>query len=317
MINKQVITQILAALTVVFCFQQLSHSQAEYPGVVKTYVRINDNNKQIKASKISISTEILTAGGKEDTIKYTIYDTDGYLVKEVAKVDTSSDKRGEFITRNYTYIYNNYKLLTDKIDSTESTIKRYYLKYDELYNVTAEEMFVNNKLAQKYEYEYDDLSRVIESNFRDLVNDCRITETYDYDSYNNLVKITTRNRCIPGDNKAVETKYNYAYDKDYRILEKKTNLPGSEFKSESFVYTADGKPESSSEITGTDHFIKRKYTYDKNSVRIQKTETKAELTSVSDLQIKYDNSGNRLIEEYFDQNGKVLYTYKFIYTYYK
>ena len=49
----------------------------------------------------------------------------------------------------------------------------------------------------------------------------------------------------------------------------------------------------------------------------KKTETKAELTSVSDLQIKYDNSGNRLIEEYFDQNGKVLYTYKFIYTYYK
>ncbi len=111
MINKQVITQILAALSVVFCFQQLSHSQAEYPGVVKTYVRINDNNKQIKASKISISTEILTAGGKEDTIKYTIYDTDGYLVKEVAKVDTSADKKGEFITKNYTYIYNNYKLL--------------------------------------------------------------------------------------------------------------------------------------------------------------------------------------------------------------
>jgi len=317
MINKQVIAQILAALSFVLCFQQFTLSQAEYPGVVKTYVRINENHKQIKSSKISISTEILTSGGKEDTIKYTIYDTDGYIIKEVSKVDTSSEKKGEFITRNFAYIYDNYKLLTEKIDSNESTVKRYYIKYDELYNITAEEMFANNKLAQKFEYEYDDLSRVIESNFRDLVNDCRITENYDYDSYNNLVKITTKNRCTPGDNKAVETKYSYAYDKDYRILEKKTILPGSEFKSESFIYKADGKPESSSEITGTDHFIKRKYTYDKNSVRIQKTETKAELTSVSDLQIKYDNSGNRLIEEYFDQNGKVLYTYKFIYTYYK
>ncbi|HRJ86195.1 MAG TPA: hypothetical protein PK753_11020 [Ignavibacteria bacterium] len=317
MTKKLLLFRYFSSFCVILIFTQFVYAQAEYPRAVNTYLRLNEDNKQVKASKISITTEVLSTNGKEDTIKYTIYDSDGYIVKEYSKLDTSAEKSGQFVNRNLTFIYNIYKLLTEKIDSSESQVKKYYLKYDDLYNITSEEMFVNNKLAQKYEYEYDDLSRLIESNLRDLVQECRITENYDYDSYNNLVKITTRNKCPGGTDKPVEVKYNYAYDKDYRILEKKTILPGSDFRAESFTYTPEGKPASSSEIIGTNFFIKRLYTYDKNSVRIQKTQTKEELSTVSDLVIKYDNSGNRLIEEYYDPEGKILYTYKFIYTYYK
>ncbi len=183
-------------------------------------------------------------------------------------------------------------------------------------NITDEELFIHNKLVQKYSYEYDDLSRLIESTQYDIANDCKIIESYDYNSYNNLVKLAVKNKCIQGEGKPLETKYNYTYDNSYRILENKTIATSGEYKTETFTYTADGKPESSYEITGKDSYIKRQYTYDKNNVRIQKTEVKEELSKSSDVIITYDKFGNRLEEEYFDPNGKLIYTYKFIYTYY-
>lgn len=316
MINKRVIFRIFYIIIVSSSFGFQLYAQAEYPRAVKTYLKVNDNAKIIKQAKISTAIEILVSGERADTIKISYYDQDGFLLKESSKIDTSFDKKGEYITRKFSYVYNNFKLLTEKFDSTFSSPKKYYLKYDEFYNITDEQVFVNNKLSQKYEYEYDDLSRLIESTQKDMVNDCKITENYVYDSYNNLVKITTVNKCIPGEDKPIETKYNYTYDKEYRILEKKTNSTAGEFKTETFTYTADGKPESSYEITGKDTYISRKYTYDNNSVRIKKVETTGELSSSSDILIKYDKFGNRLLEEYYDPAGKLLYSYKFVYNYY-
>lgn len=313
---QRVTFRALLIIFAVFGIQQILYTQAEYPRAVRTYLKINDNAKLIKQSKISISTEILQITGKEDTVKMVFYDPDGYMLKETVKIDTSVDKKGEFITRKFSYIYNNFKLLTEKIDSSSSSPKKYTLKYDELYNITDEEVFINNKLTQKYDYEYDDLSRLIESSMKDLVNDCRIVDTYDYDSYNNLVLSTTKNKCIPGEDKPILVKYNYKYDKDYRILGKITSSSAGEYKTETFTYTADGKPESSYEISGKDSYITRKYVYDNNTVRIKKIETIGELSTSSDILIKYDQNGNRLIEEYYDTEGKLLYSYKFVYNYY-
>ena len=148
------------------------------------------------------------------------------------------------------------------------------------------------------------------------MNDCKVIEIYDYNSYNNLVKTVITNKCIQGDNKPVEFKYNYTYDNSYRILEKTTISTAGENKRETFTYTADGKPETSYELINKDSYINRKYTYDKNTVRIQRTEVKEELSTSTDVLIKYDKFGNRLEEEYFDPNGKLIYTYKFIYTNY-
>lgn len=316
MINRRLTYRAFLIFCVIVVNVEFSYAQAEYPRSVKTYLKINDNAKQIKQSKISISTEILISGGREDTLRVSVYDQDGFILKELAKVDTSSDKKGEYITKNYSYVYNNYKLLTEKVDSTYSSPKKYYLKYDEFYNITDEDVFVNNKLVQKYEYEYDDLSRLIETTQKDVVYDCKIIDTYDYDSYNNLVKVISRNRCLQGENKPLETKYNYTYDKDYRILEKRTNSTSGEVKTETFTYTADGKPESSYEITGKDSYISKKYIYENNSVRIKKIETIGELSMSSDILIKFDKAGNRILEEYFDPSGKLLYSYKFVYNYY-
>ncbi len=148
------------------------------------------------------------------------------------------------------------------------------------------------------------------------MNDCKITELYDYDSYNNLVKITIKNKCTGGEDKPIETKFNYIYDKEYRILEKKTSSSSGEYKTETFTYTADGKPATSYEIPGKDAYINKKYIYDKNTIRIQKTEVNGELSISSEILITLDKNGNRLTEQYFDNSGKLLYTYKFIYTFY-
>lgn len=316
MVIKQATYRAFLLFCVFFLTGSDCFAQAEFPRAIRTYIKINENAPQVKKSRISKSTEILVLPGSEDTMKVTYYDPDGYILTETSLVDTSTGKKGEFITRKYYFVYNNYKLLTEKIDSTSANTKKYYLKYDEFYNVTEEQLFVQNKQVQKCEYEYDDLSRLTESEMRDILNDCKVMETYDYDSYNNLVRVTVRNKCIPGEDKPIETKYNYTYDKEYRILEKKTIATSGEYKTETFTYTTEGKPETSYEITGKDTYITRKYIYENNTVRIKKTETIGELTSTSDILIKYDKNGNRILEEYYDPAGKVLYSYKFVYNYY-
>ncbi len=313
--KKKIFRLILALIAFLSCNCALL-AQAEYPRVLKTYLKINDNAKQIKDAKIKSSIEILSSNGRLDTIKISNYASDGFILNEISKIDTSRDKKGEYITRSYSYIYNNFRLLIEKFDSSGVNLKKYYLKYDEFYNITDEELFILNKLVQKYSYEYDDLSRLIESTQKDIANDCKVIETYDYNSYNNLVKMVTVNKCIGGEGKPLETKFIYTYDNSYRILGKTTNATSGDKKTETFTYNADGKPESSYEMTGTDSYTNRKYTYDKNTVRILKTDVKGELSISSDVLIKYDKFGNRLEEEYFDPSGKLIYTYKFIYTYY-
>lgn len=299
-----------------FLWFNSAFAQAEYPAAIKSYIKLNENAKLIKDAKISRCIEILNIDGREDTVKVSYYDKDGYIISELSKIDTSSGKTNEFINQKLYFFYNNNKLLSDKIDSTYSMAKRYRLKYDELYNLTDDELFINNKLVQKNSFEYDDLSRMIEAVTKDIIHECKNVVNYKYDSYNNLVLIIENNKCVPVSNKPVETKYNYTYDKDYRILEKKTNTPNGKFKTENFTYTTEGKPASSYELNTDGSYINKKYIYDKNTVKVQTTDVKGELFSSSELIIEFDKFGNRIQEQYFDNNGKQLYSYKFYYSYY-
>lgn len=309
--------QILRVLFVLFCANYAVFAQAEYPRVVKDFLRINNDSKMIKDAKISLSTEIFQNNGNEDTLRIKVYDTDGYLLSEFSKTDTTIDSRGEYLIRKFNYIYNKNKLLTEKVDSSGNLPVKSYLKYDELYNVTDEEVFIQNKKVKNYSYEYDDLSRLIESEQKDLVNGCKITETYVYDSYNNLVKLKIQNKCDPLEKKPSENSYNYKYDEQYRILEKRTVTSNGSSRTETFTYTNEGKPESSYIIMGPDSYISTKYTYDKdNSVRIVRTESVDGKIKSSDVVIKYDKFGNRLLEEYYDANNKLVYSYRFLYSYY-
>ena len=308
---------ILRVLIVLFCAIFTVFAQAEYPRVVKDFLRINNDFKMIKDARIRISVEIFQNNGKEDTLRLRTYDTDGYLLSEFSKTDTTEDNRGEYLTRKFSFIYNKNKLVTEKIDSSGSLPVKSYLKYDELYNVTDEEVYVQNKQVKNYSYEYDDLSRLIESEQKDLLNDCKITETYIYDSYNNLVKQKIQNKCDPLEKKPSENSYNYKYDEQYRILEKRTVASSGSSKTETFTYSADGKPESSYSILGPDSYISTKYSYEKdNSVKILRNESIGDKQKAVNVVIKYDKFGNRLLEEYFDSNNKLIYSYKFIYTYY-
>lgn len=300
-----------------FCANFTLFAQAEYPRVIKDFIRINDNAKMLKDAKIRGSIEIFQNNGIDDTLRITSYDMDGYLLSEFSKTDTTHDGRGEYSIRKNSYIYNKNKLLTERIDSSGNLPVKSYLKYDELYNITDEEVYIQNKQVKNYSYEYDDLSRLIESVQKDIAGDCKITETYIYDSYNNLVKQKIQNKCSPSEKKPAENSYNYKYDEQYRILEKRTLESTGSSRTETFTYNAEGKPESSYRIIGAESYINTKYIYDKdNSVRIEKTETFEGKTRSSNVVIKYDKSGNRLMEEYYDANNKLVYNYRFIYSYY-
>ncbi len=130
--KKKILCLNLAIIAVLSCNCTL-WGQAEYPKLLKNYIKINDNAKLIKDAKIKNSIEILSSNSRSDTIKISNYDSDGYILNEISKIDTSRDKKAEFITRNISYIYNNFKLLTEKFDSSASNLKKYYLKYDEIY----------------------------------------------------------------------------------------------------------------------------------------------------------------------------------------
>ena len=51
-------------------------------------------------------------------------------------------------------------------------------------------------------------------------------------------------------------------------------------------------------------------------MKILRNESIGDKQKAVNVVIKYDNFGNRLLEEYFDSNNKLIYSYKFIYTYY-
>lgn len=304
----------------VFCSIFLTYScysQAEHTDLYKDYFKINENAKSIKDAKIKSVLELYIKGEQTDTVKYTEYDQNGNITRNITKTDTSLDKSGQYIYTNYTYIYKEGRL-TEKIDSSAKDIKKHYITYGDLGDITGEEIKIGAVLIKEIEYEYDNLSRLIESTSNDKINKCKIIESYAYDSYNNLAKKTIKNECTGTKEKPVSITYNYKYDNKSRIIEKQAIYPNAGYKVISYQYSPDGKIISSYESAGSDTYDNTKYSYDDktNSVKIEKSEILGDLTKNSSGVIQNDKFGNRIEEKYFDSNGKLIFMVKNIYVYY-
>jgi hypothetical protein len=294
------------------------YGQAEYTDLMRDYVMINRDVKKIKDAKIKSAAEIFISGNTQDTLNRAEYDAGGNILKEFSKRDTSSDNSGAYIVKNNHYIYKD-NLLVEKIDSSSSQVKKHFIEYDDLSNIVKEDVKVQNTLIAETEYEYDNLSRLIESSTKDILNSCKVIESYSYDSYNNLAKKSTKNECLGTKTKPVNTIYNYKYDSKYRIIEKQATYPNAGYKILTYKYGANGEVVESYESGGSDSYENSVYVYDEknNSVKIEISEIIGDLTKKSVKVIQNDKFGNKLEEKYFDSNGQLVYTIKINYEYYK
>lgn len=293
-------------------------SQAEYTDLVKEYVKINEGSKKIKDAAIKSTAVLFISGDHQDTLRYTEYDANGNIVTQFSKIDTSLDKKGEFEIKRFTYTYKD-NILIEKIDISGSIARKYYITYDELANITKETVKEQGKIIMETEYEYDNLSRLIESSIKDVKNNCKISESYSYDSYNNLAKKSTKNECSGATGKPVNTIYSYKYDTKNRIIEKQATYPNAGYKILTYEYGKNGEILKSYESEGSSSYESTVYSYDDKAgnISVEKNEVMGDLTKKVTGTIQNDKFGNRVEEKYFDSNGKLLYTIKSNYEFYK
>jgi hypothetical protein len=307
----------LILLALVFLLTASYGQQAEYPAVVNNYLKINDNSKKINASNIRKCTELMLVKGRQDTLKINYYDKAGNLSQQYLYLVAAGDKAG-IDYHNSFYLYGKDGRLMQKIDSSSNEIKRIVISYDDVGNISKEEVKSKNEVIKEISYEYDNLSRLIESTEKDLIGSCKIVEQYAYDSYNNLAKLTVKNSCNNSISKSLVTTISYKYDAKYNIIEKQSAFPSGGFKNETFKYDAKGLLVESYESTGPDSYNKVIYEHDipNGIVKSEKTEVVGEVQTRFNQVFKYDKNGNLLEEKYSGPKGEEIYTRKNIYEYY-
>lgn len=294
------------------------YSQAEFPKVVLDYVKINDNSKQIKGSKIRKCIEVRLVNNTVDTMKILYYDNNGNLLQQFIADETTKDaddyKKSYF---NYFYLYDNTGRLIQKIDSSAGGGIKFYLSYDEIGNISSEAVKSRNEVIREVTFEYDQLSRLIESKDKDMVEGCKTIESYSYDSYNNLAKLIYKTSCSQS-LKPPSTTYIYKYDQKANIIEKQTSQSAGGYKTEMFKYGEKGRLTESYVSTGKDSYTKYVYYNDipNNTVKVEKTVVEGDASSKSSQFLKYDNYGNLIEEQYIGPGGKDIYTKKNIYEFY-
>lgn len=309
-------SKISAALFISICIPPSVFSQAELPDLYRDYFKINERSAKLKEAKVQSVLTIYSKDGISDTTGFAVYDQSGNILKNVSKKDTSAQQKGEFVYTNISYVYKEGRL-TEKIDSSSKDIKKHTLDYDDMGNITGEQIKINNSKVFEIDYEYDDLARLIESSAKDVIRKCTITETYAYDSYNNLAKKTLKNECSAVKEKPLTLTYSYNYDNKYRIIEKQVIYPNAGFKMINYIYGKNGELISVSETEGADTRENIKYKYEDSSmVKIEKTETIGDIVKTITGIAMNDKSGNLLEEKYYDSNGKLLFEIKNIYQYY-
>jgi hypothetical protein len=294
------------------------YSQAEFPRVVMDYQRINDNAKQIRESKIRKCVEVKLVNNVADTMKILYFDNNGNLLQQFIADESTKDaddyKKSYF---NYFYLYDITGKLIQKIDSSGGNVLKFTLSYDDVGNISGEEVKSHNEVIREVTFEYDQLSRLIESKEKDIIQGCKTTETYSYDSYNNLAKLIYKTSCSQS-TKAPSTTYIYKYDQKSNIIEKQTSLSAGGFKTEMFKYGDKGRLTETYITTGKDSYIKYVYTNDiaNNTIKIEKTVGDGEVTATSMQVLRYDKFWNLIEEQSIAPNGKELYTKKNIYEFY-
>lgn len=312
-LNRNIIITLCA-----FCIiTQHAFSQAEYTDLVRNYIILNENAAKIKSSKIKNASVVYISGTRIDTLRVTEYDNTGNVLMDYTRRDTSSGKVGEYVSTRYTYLYKEGRLV-EKVDISTLIPRKHYIEYDDIGNISKEEVKEQGKTVFEIEYEYDNLSRLIESSEKDVVNKCKIAESYSYDSYNNLAKVSTKDECTGTKGKPVNTTYSYKYDSKSRIIEKQAIYPNAGYKILTYKYGPKGEVLEAYESAGSDSYEKTFYTYEDNSntMKVEKDENIGELTKKVSGTIENDKLGNRLEEKYYDSNGKLLYSIKYNYEFY-
>ena len=294
----------------------LIYSQAEYPKVVMEYIRVNDAAKKIKDAKIRKCTEIMSVNNSQDTTQVFYYDNTGNLSQRFLLANASKYKDSDHGNSSYFYLYNN-GILVQKIDSSNGVAKKTVISYDEFGNISKEEVKSRSETLSEISYEYDNLSRLIESVEKDAVQNCKTTQRYDYDSYNNLTKLSVKSSCNGIGSNLNATVFTYKYDAKYNIIEKRTTYPTGSYKIESFKY-ANGLLVESYVSTSNDAYVKSIYHNDAatNTIKVEETEVVGDVFTAYNRLRKYDKFGNLVEEYYTGPDGKEIYTMKNKYEYY-
>ncbi len=294
-------------------------SQAEYPEVITKFVNINSGFKQIKNAKIKKSTQVLISKVKQDTLDIILYDVNGNIIREYNLEQDTGAGHKEYSYKNVSFMYDSSGRVLEKTDSSGKNIKKTVLEYEDNGNFSKEEEYINDTLVIKESFDFDDLSRLIECSGKNYSEDCKFVINYQYDSYNNLAKITSRNSCENDQNIPKEISYLNGYDKKSNIISKNTVTPAGLRKTETFKYDSKNRMIQSYESTGKTGYVEIIYSYDslKNPAKIETSEIFGENIIKFIRSLKYDKFGNLLEVQYLEPNNELINTIKYYYEYYQ
>lgn len=287
------------------------------PDLYNNFIKINDNAKKNKAAKIKIYAEIMAVNDKQDTTNIYQYDTNGILIKRLIQNIDTTRKENKIFYQNYTYVYKGGRL-TERLDSTNGDIWRTVLYYDDLGNISKEELYFRSKLAMDRTYDFDELGRMIESNEVNYYQSCKIVEKFAYDSYNNMAKHSVRNDCKDLQGKVTEYKFGYKYDKKSNIIEKQSTYPSGGYNSETYKYDARGNMTEYYESNSKNEYSEAIYSYDKSNIKVKadRKEVIGGFTTLYAEKFVYDDKGNLIEDQNFNPNGELMFTRKYMYEFY-
>jgi hypothetical protein len=292
------------------------YSQGEHPELIGRFVRINLNAAAIKSAKTSKCTEILLNKISQDTVSIKIFNREGNLLQHYFKSDTAGGSTASL--SSYFYLYDSYGKLIQRIDSLSSGSIKNILDYDDMGNITERESKSGSSTVSEASFDYDAMGRLIETVYRDVVMNCKTTEKYIYNTYNDMVKISSKSTCGDSDDRTITTQYNYKYDKQDKIIEKISILPGGSNKTETFSYDPKGNLKEMYVSTSNDYFINYVFVNDsvKNTTIVEVTESFNDAVNKSYRTIVKDNFGNVQEEIFEDAAHKEIFRKKFVYEYF-
>ncbi|HJY64351.1 MAG TPA: hypothetical protein VJ455_09360 [Ignavibacteria bacterium] len=294
------------------------YSQAEMTSLYIDYIKINENSGIIKSAKISGSTTILITNEGQDTINISYYDKNGLLKKEVSQFTVKAGEEIKRTVQKKYFVYDEYGRLTVKLDSTNNVFKKTVITTEDNGNITGEEIYDSkNFLRTEISHDYDNLSRLIESNEKEIYEKCKTVKKYTYDSYSNMVSYKLSSTCTDSNYKSLNITFVYRYDSKNNILEKNTLYSDKNFKTESFTYGLNGKVNQSYILTGQDKYTVHLYYYDKSNflVKQERTEVYGDERKKFTKNLTYDKFGNVLEVTETNEANEQTFKIKYVYDY--
>ncbi|MBZ0203451.1 MAG: hypothetical protein K8I03_10595 [Ignavibacteria bacterium] len=306
-------------LTLITCFTNSStlFSQGESPEVVKKYFKLNDKEKMKLDAGIKKCIEIRFTAGRTDTTRISYYNNTGKLQQEYMPADDQNLNLWSQNYYSYFYQYDNYGKIIQRIDSLlpHGEVKKNLLTYDDIGNLIKEEQKTESLVKTEINYDYDPMGRVIEASTKDAVNNCKVSEKYLYNTYNDLARSLRKDNCGDGDDRTLTVNYTYKYNKLALITEKISIFSSGNTLTETYKYDDKGAITEAYMSTSPDNYTKYVYTYDAGGKTqiVEITEIKNSNINKSIRTINYDKFGNKLEEIYMTEDQKENYRTKLIY----